>query len=77
VLRAVVEGEGRALAGAVQRGAAGDAVPPLDVERRQRLQAAADLREREVAEVARLQGGPERVVRIAAGRGFRPPGRTA
>jgi hypothetical protein len=69
VERAVVEREGRALARTVESRAAGDALPPLDVQRRQRLQPAPDLRERQVAEVARCQGRPERFARIAAGRG--------
>ncbi len=58
---AVVEGEGGPLAGAVERRPARHPLAPLDVEGGQRLQRVADLLEGQLREVARLEGGVERV----------------
>ena len=53
--RAVEQRERGALAGAGERGAVGELLPPLDVGRRQRAERARHLREPKVREVPRLK----------------------
>ena len=75
VQRPVVERERRALAAALERLAERDPLAPLDVERRERLERAADLGEAELGEVARLERGVVRgegVGRLRSRRAERP-----
>ena len=58
--RAVEERERRALARAVQRGAAREAIAPLHVGRRQRPQGARHLGRAQVRQVPRLEGAEPR-----------------
>ena len=60
VQRTVVEGEGRALAGALERVAAGHALAPLDVQGREGDERATDLGERERGALPRLERVEER-----------------
>ena len=55
--RSVEECECRALAGAAERAAIGERVPPLDVRRRQCAERSRNLRERDIGEMPRLERG--------------------